>query len=100
MLAEKGVKPWEQAQLTMRQKWEIYFHPRDGKGNIRIPDAELRAPEVSKPRTLEEELNALEFLQEQLSKFGPLEQSPLQIEQLKEALKAKFAGGEGGDGAT
>lgn len=74
----------------MRQKWEIYFHPRDKDGNIKIPEAERVLPEVEPAPTLEGELWQLAVLCAKLEE-SHFPMPPEERARLEAGLRAKFA---------
>lgn len=88
-LIDRGLRPWEIARLTLRQKTELYFHPRDKDGHIKIPDVEVKAAVMEKPLTLEEELSELDKLNASLTEVG-IGFAPAKLEALRSDLRKKF----------
>ncbi len=93
-LADKfGLRPWEIARLTPRQEAELYFHPRDKEGNLKVPATEARCEEAS---TLQSELVALDQLQAALQEVGAFDDegalTPENLEQAKARVRAKYGG--------
>lgn len=67
VLAERGLREWEIAQLSDRYIDEIYFHPRDEHGALIAPTPPVTAKDFGTryepPKTMEEELQFLADLQ-------------------------------------
>ncbi len=81
----------QQSRLTETQKQRIVWHARNEKGGIEIPGvASLPCPEQGPP-TLEGELRNLAAA---AAAFGL---SEAQVNDMRARLRAKFAGGDGGE---
>ncbi len=95
LLLDRGLKPWEIARLTPRQKWELYSHPRDKHGQIKVPSVGEELGD--KPPTLTSELVAVDQLQAALEESGSLAEdgkggvmSRRQLDALRDGLRKKY----------
>lgn len=77
LVSEFGLKPWEIAQLTPRQIHEVYLHPRDADGVIKVPVAVEKSATDPRARLL------------QLLALAPVMNLPAeQVAELKRRLEA------------
>ncbi len=92
-MAECGVSPEQQAKLTLKQKFGLYWPPRTKEGAVLIPSVEDEDAEgTDKPLTLEEELQRLDVLAVVLN--IPAEK----VTELRTQLAAKYEASPNGTG--
>ncbi len=96
ILIDRGLKPWEIARLTPRQKFELYAHHRDKEGRIKVPSVSEEPSE--RPATLESELVAVDQLQailEESRVLGSGQEGVMtreQLDALRDGLRKKYGG--------